>query len=203
MEKKKCKYCNLEKNIEDFRKNRNKCKNCENNDCKKWYQQNKNTKLKYSKKYREENNFIIKNKLAEWRKKNPNYFEVYYSKNKNEIISKSVDYYKERMQNDFIFRFKNQIRKMIYNSFYRKKHNKNNKCENILGCSYKIFAEHLLKTFVDNYGYEWDGIEKIHIDHIVPLAKATTKEEIINLCHYTNLQLLKAKDNLSKSSKTN
>ena len=61
--------------------------------------------------------------------------------------------------------------------------------------------EHLYKTFFANYGYEYDGKEDVHIDHIVPLATANTEEEVIKLCHYTNLQLLKAKDNLEKGCK--
>ena len=61
--------------------------------------------------------------------------------------------------------------------------------------------EHLLQTFKSNYGYEWDKVEPVHIDHIIPLATAKTEEDIIKLCHYTNLQLLKAKDNLRKNAK--
>ena len=41
----------------------------------------------------------------------------------------------------------------------------------------------------------------MHIDHIIPLCTVNTKEEIIKLCHYSNLQLLKAKDNLEKKDK--
>lgn len=65
------------------------------------------------------------------------------------------------------------------------------------------FNEHLLKTYKNNYGEEWDGVEKVHIDHIVPLATANTEEEVIKLCHWTNLQLLKEKDNLYKRDKLN
>jgi len=50
-------------------------------------------------------------------------------------------------------------------------------------------------------GIEWNGIEKVQIDHIKPLKYAKTEEEVIKLCHYTNLQLLKEKDNLEKSFK--
>ena len=47
----------------------------------------------------------------------------------------------------------------------------------------------------------WDNHGEWHIDHIIPLASATTKEEIKKLCHYTNLQPLLAEENLSKGDK--
>ena len=80
---------------------------------------------------------------------------------------------------------------------------KNKKTSEILGCDLEYFANYLLQTFKNNYGYDWDGKEKISIDHIVPLATAKTEEEVIKLCHYTNLQLLKAEDNLQKGDKLN
>ena len=58
-----------------------------------------------------------------------------------------------------------------------------------------------MKTYKNSYGVEWNEKEKVHIDHIIPLATAKTEEEVIKLNHYTNLQLLKAKDNLKKGSK--
>ena len=75
--------------------------------------------------------------------------------------------------------------------------------EKILDCSIDFFINYLLQTFKDNYGYEYNGIEKVHIDHIIPLATAKTEEDVIKLCHYSNLQLLKAKDNLKKGAKLN
>ena len=75
--------------------------------------------------------------------------------------------------------------------------------EKILDCSIDFFINYLLQTFKDNYGYEYNGIEKVHIDHIIPLATAKTEEDVIKLCHYSNLQLLKAKDNLEKGAKLN
>jgi hypothetical protein len=48
----------------------------------------------------------------------------------------------------------------------------------------------------------WDNQGKWHIDHIIPLSSGNTEEEIIKLCHYTNLQPLWAIDNMKKGSKT-
>lgn len=78
---------------------------------------------------------------------------------------------------------------------------KKQKIEQIIGCNIEIAINYLLETFKKNYGYKWDGIEPVHIDHIVPLATAKTEEEVIELFNYKNLQLLKAKDNLCKGTK--
>lgn len=63
------------------------------------------------------------------------------------------------------------------------------------------FISYLKETFVDVYNREWDGEEKVHIDHIVPLATAVTEEDVMRLCHYSNLRLILAKDNLKKGAK--
>lgn len=68
----------------------------------------------------------------------------------------------------------------------------------LLGCTLEELTTHLSVQLtegmtLENYG-EW------HIDHIVPLSSAKTKSELEKLCHYTNLQPLWAKDNLSKGS---
>jgi 5-methylcytosine-specific restriction endonuclease McrA len=40
--------------------------------------------------------------------------------------------------------------------------------------------------------------QPVHIDHIIPLSSAKTEDKVKKLCHYSNLQLLKPKDNLEK-----
>ena len=90
---------------------------------------------------------------------------------------------------------------MIYDSFKRQHRVKKRHSEELLGCDLDFFVNYLLDTYKNNYGIEWDKIEKVHIDHIIPLATAKTEEDVIKLCHYKNLQLLKAKDNLKKSDK--
>ena len=45
----------------------------------------------------------------------------------------------------------------------------------------------------------WDNQGEWHLDHIYPISKATTEEEVIALCHYKNYQPLWAADNLAKA----
>lgn len=125
----------------------------------------------------------------------------HYEKNKEKINLKHKEYAKYRRENDSCFKLKDNVRKLIRNSFNRKNEIKNQKTQNILGCNIEFFIKYLLNTYKDRYGMEWDGKEKVHIDHIIPLAIADTEEEIFELCNYKNLQLLKAKDNLQKSCK--
>ena len=87
-------------------------------------------------------------------------------------------------------------------SFRRKGFTKSKHTEEIVGIPLAELYEYLLQTFKDNYGYEWNKIEPVHIDHRRPLKYANTKEEVMRLCNYKNLQLLKAEDNLKKGYKT-
>lgn len=254
METKICCRCGLEKELNDFPKEkgkpRNPCKNCKKEYLKEYYSDNKNKAKEHNKKYylenkekmlslnkeyRLKNKDKIKEKEKIYRKENENiikekrkiYYEnnkekilnkmgEYYIDNRKKIIERNTEYYKKnkkhlmnkakirnakRKNEDAIYRFKCQIRNMLKDCFKRKKEVKNKHSETILGCSINFFQNYLLETYKKNYGIEWDGIERVHIDHIIPLCVANTKEDIFKLCHYSNLQLLKAKDNLNKRDK--
>lgn len=186
METKICKQCGEEKSINDFQKGRAKCKKCVCLRQKQWYMKNQEKILIKRKEYRTNN----KEKIKKWKKEN-----------KDKINETRRIYTKNRLQNDYIFKLKLQLRKMLKRSFERKNKRKDNHTEEILGCNTDFFIKYLLQTYKNNYGCEWDGIEAVHIDHIVPLATVNTKEDVIKLCNYRNLQLLKAKDNLKKGIK--
>ena len=181
--KKKCSKCNEFKDLTEFHKNKSdntgfssNCKSCQKEYCKKWGEENK----EYHKKWREEN--------KEYNKK-------YYEKNKERIR----EYQKNRLKTDSLFKLSYNLRRRTYKAFKAKRWLKNSSNIKMLGCDLQTANEHIEKQFKG--GMTWDNHGDWHIDHIIPLASANTKEELMKLCHYTNLQPLWAEENLSKSNK--
>lgn len=197
MEIKKCIKCGIEKEIIEYRKSysslrkkyyyRNKCKECERK------QNNEYNRKKYNNGGKE----LDKKYHDEHREFYREYNKKYYQEHREEINKKRL----QRKWSDKVFHLTINVRKSILNSFNRKSYKKTNRTEKITGLKNEQITEYLLQTFKKRYGYEWDGIEPVHIDHIIPLATAKTEEEVVKLCYYTNLQLLKAKDNWKKGDR--
>ncbi len=157
---------------------------------KKWYAKNKEEKQR-------KNNVWLENN----KEKRKEYLEIYEKENHDRILKRKLERRKKRKETDIIFKLKEQVRDTIKKSFRGILKGKRGKTKEILGCDLDFFIDYLLETYKNNYGVDYDNKEKVHIDHIIPLATAKTEEDVIKLCHYTNLQLLKAKDNLSKNDK--
>jgi hypothetical protein len=106
---------------------------------------------------------------------------------------------RERRKTDLMYALTEKIRIRIFAAIKSGGYRKNSKTEQILGCDYETAKLHLESKFSD--GMTWENQGKWHIDHIIPLASAQTEDRLLELCHYTNLQPLWAKDNLSKGDK--
>jgi len=123
----------------------------------------------------------------------------YYETNKVEIIAKTSKYCNERRKVDINFRLKRYLRSRLYSAT---KHGylAGSAIDN-LGCSIFDFKIYLTSKFIS--GMTWDNYGEWHIDHIKPLSSfnLSNPEEIKLACHYTNLQPLWAKDNLSKGNR--
>ena len=163
----------------------------------------KNISSKNYEKFKEKIKERNKRYKDEHKEKYKDYMKKYNDDNKEMLKSKNNERVKKRRKKDELYKIKENIKCLIRNSFRKKGYCKSNHTEKILGCNLNYFYNYLLQTFKNNYGYEWNKKEPVHIDHIIPLATAKTKEEVTKLCHYTNLQLLKAEDNLKKSNKLN
>ena len=102
----------------------------------------------------------------------------------------------QKYKNDPIYSLIKRFRNGIYRSLRTNK----TKCSlEILGCTQEEFKIHIESQFTEDMS--WDRLSEIHIDHILPISSAQTIEELYKLNHYTNLQPLWAKDNLSKYNK--
>lgn len=167
------------------------------------YLRNREQRLAYGKKYREENREKIKEIQRQYRKNNADKLrakKTLYARTSPKAKAARIKYKKRRLERDKIYALKERARKTLVDSFLRRGYTKNSKSQEILGCDWNTFANHLFKTWEKRYGTVYAG-EDYHIDHIIPLSEAKTEDEVIKLCHYTNLQLLRPSDNLSKSNK--
>lgn len=201
-----CKMCiklNYIKNSSIYKERQ---KTDEYKEVKKQYYKNNREKLLQKNKQFKDNN---KEKLIEYRKnKYQNnkenvllYTKEYSIKNKEKIVKRNIEYQKNRIKNDALYKFSFYTRCNIRSSFKRGdvKYRKTNKASDILGCTIDYFREYIESKFLeamtfDNYG-EW------HLDHIIPIATAKNEQDIIRLNHYTNFQPLWAIDNMKKGKK--
>jgi hypothetical protein len=132
----------------------------------------------YNTKEKKYDSILERNRL--WRKNNPSYAT-------------------DRKKIDPTFKLIKNMRRRLNRFISFTYFTKRSTTINLIGCTpneLKVFLEKKFKVNMswENYG-EW------HIDHIIPLSSAKTEEDLYKLCHYTNLQPLWAKDNLSKSNK--
>lgn len=169
-----------------------------------YYQNNKDKILAKNKKYRKENLDKIKKKIRENRK-NKKWKKSYEDlelekimkiKNKYESFLKYVNN-KNNINYHLAHNIRNRIRIALKNSGT----NKSEKSTKLLGCSISKLKIHIEKQFKP--GMYWNNHGEWHIDHIIPCCKFDlTQEEDQKKCfHYTNLQPLWAKENLSKGTK--
>ena len=132
-------------------------------------------------KYRNANLEQERERTKNWHKDNPNYIN---------------EYVKKRKLVDPVFKLSYNIRNMVCEAIKKGHYSKKSKSQEILGCSFEELKKHLESKFEpwmnwNNHGkynkelnFGWD------IDHIIPLSSAKTENEILKLCHFSNLQPL-------------
>jgi hypothetical protein len=120
---------------------------------------------------------------------------AYYAKRK-EYINERL---KHRRLHDPLFRFVHALRCHSSRAFKRIGQSKPSKTLHLLGCSWEEAKERFESLFQP--GMNWNNYGKWHIDHIIPLASATTIDEAKALNHISNLQPLWAVDNFIKGAK--
>lgn len=184
MDTKICKKCGIEKNICEFNKDkynkkdglRYRCKECTKEDYKNFYYKNRGCEIE-----RQVN---------------------YQNNNKKTVNLKRNQRHNVKYNNDLLYRLKLNLRNRV--KLFLKSKNFNSKLNEtfqIVGCSPDDLKKYIESKFIE--GMTWNNYshDGWHIDHIVPLSSAETKEDAIKLCHYSNLQPLWSVDNYKKGKK--
>lgn len=126
--------------------------------------------------------------------------EWYYN-NKEKAKKRIHAAEKERYQNDSDFRLEKNLRSRVRTAI--KKGYKSARTLELVGASIPEVRLHIEKQFVEGMTWENYHYDVWHIDHIRPLSSfdLSDPEEQKKAFHYTNLQPLWAKDNLTKHAK--
>jgi hypothetical protein len=145
---------------------------------------------------REQDKFYVKN--PEVREHKRRYIKAWYER------AKATDKYKQqqkqqqqcrrnrnkiRRKEDQLFQISYKIRSRLATCFKRLKLRKPSKTLTLLGCT----MEQVLLALGPR------PLPDAELDHICPLAQARNEDELIKLCHYSNLQWLPRSVNASKA----
>ena len=149
------------------------------------YDQKKAQRIENGKKWRIANAEKHRSNAKDWAKKNKK------RENKNKRI-----YRKNKRNTDPIYSMQMRMRTRTTMAFKQFGYTKSSKTQQILGCDWETLKAHIESQFLPNMG--WHNKHLWHIDHIIPIANAKSKEQLAQLCHYSNLQPLWAIDNLKK-----
>ena len=156
----------------------------------------------YNRQYRIRNQERLSGYYKEWKTANYEAVAEYKKQWRTDNAEKLRNYFREyrkiRYLEDPLYAFKKRIRNLIGVGLSNRGYSKRSKTFHIVGCDFHEFVKHIESQFVD--GMSWDNRAEWHIDHIVPLASATSEEHVLRLNHFTNLRPLWAIDNLRKGA---
>lgn len=205
-----CCRCSITKNISEFNKCKsgrmglhNHCRTCQKEVRRTWYLNNSSSERQKSSEYSKSELGAISRKKR-------------YEKNKEEILEKNrvsrrTESAREKAraarkrlrETSPSFKMACSLRGRLRQAVIKQKTCKCDSMLNLLGCSVEELKLHIESKFTD--GMNWDnyGTYGWHIDHIIPCSSFDlTKEEEQRKCfHYTNLQPLWWRDNMSKGGK--
>ena len=191
MKKKRCPRCKLEKTFRNFYKVSTRPNNISAYciECCKIKAKAENIK------YRTRIKIRRKKYLLENKEKIKIYKKKYKQLNREQIRK----YENNRYKNFIEFRLAHLLRRRLGSAI--RNNYKTGSAVNDLGCSIKYLKSYLEKKF--EIGMNWNNQGEWHIDHIKPLSNfdLTNRKQFLKANHYTNLQPLWAKDNMSKGNR--
>lgn len=119
--------------------------------------------------YAQKNREKLNEKKRAWAKANKDKVKAAKIKYNKANKDKTAKYVRERLQNEPLYKLKARIRKSIWDSLKRQGYSKKSKSEDILGCTFEEFKEHIESQWEDwmkwdNYGkYNGEKIGRAHV----------------------------------------
>lgn len=170
---------------------------------KKWRAENpelaRATAREYQRKKRAQNPGRAREWAREWAKKNPDKVRESRKKTRAKTRDKAREYERNITKTNPLAALARRVRCRTAGAFRDMGYKKTSKTAELLGCSWDELVKHVESQF--HPGMMWSNRSLWHLDHIIPLASAKTEEELVALCHYTNIQPLWALDNFRKSNR--
>ena len=124
-----------------------------------------------------------------------------YAINNRDKLNKLQRKFRIKNKDNLLYKIRLTLKSRVRAFLKSKNLTKNSSTFTMVGMSSIEFKAYLEKQFKDGMSWENYGYRGWHIDHIIPISSANNEEELIKLCHYTNLQPLWAVDNFKKGSK--
>ena len=119
---------------------------------------------------------------------------------REEVKIKVSEATKIRRKEDILYAMKVRLRAATARAFRNLSAEKKHTTLEMLGVeTFEQAVSHIENLFTE--GMSWENMGKWHIDHITPLASASSVHHLKMLCNYKNLQPLWARDNLSKGAR--
>lgn len=192
-------YRNKNKEIINEKQNKryNENKEIINKERRQYYHDNKAEITEKRRKCAESINKKARERYPKIREKNKEKCRKYGKSNRKKLTIKEM----KRYHSNPNFKLKKILRSRLYDALNG--NIKNGSAVEDLGCSIEFLIKYIETKFTESM--TWDNYGEWHIDHIKPLASfdLTDRKQLLEACHYTNLQPLWAKDNLSKGAKIN
>lgn len=150
--------------------------------------------------WRDNNPQVMKEKRSESALYNIEYGKKYRANNKSKHAEYKKEYHQKR-KNEKEYIIKRLLRVRVKMALKKGAVARSGSYHDLLGCVPMHAAKYLESLFIE--GMTWENHGEWHIDHIIPCASfdLIDPEQQKKCFHYSNLQPLWAKDNLSKGSK--
>lgn len=123
------------------------------------------------------------------------------SRNRDKVREYTRAYESDRLKRDIEFKLRKSVRGRILGAV--KRGAKSARTYILVGCSIAELKRHLEALFLEGMSWANWGRGGWHIDHVKPLASfdLAIESQMLQACHFTNLQPLWQAENLSKGAK--